>query len=77
MQDIGDMLRIARVGKRLSQRKLALKGRVSQSTVSRLENGKRVQPQAARRIAHALGLPPGLLALDTVDDGAEDHGRRA
>ncbi len=58
MKNLGDHIIKMRYVKGLSQRKLASKAGISNSTVHRIEKGiiKNVKPQVLRKIAEALNI---------------------
>lgn len=68
----GDLLTKARIEVGLSQRELAHKAGVAQSTVARIESG-RTDPgfEMVRRILAAVGLEP-LIRLRGIDPTAEN-----
>ncbi len=59
MKSLGDYIFVIRYRKGLSQRKLATRAGICNSTVNRIEKGiiKNVKPQILRKLAHALNLP--------------------
>jgi DNA-binding XRE family transcriptional regulator len=54
-------LRMLREQRALSQSDLAERSRVTQVTISRIENGKAAHPGTVRKLAEALGVEPGEL----------------
>lgn len=62
---IGERIKNARTGAGMSQAELADKAGLSQSMISRIEQGQRDTPLSTfRRIAEALGLDPAALLQD-------------
>lgn len=72
MNERGVALKHARIAAGLTQRELARRAGVHQPQVARLERGEDVQVSLLTRVAAPLGLVPGLVRLQVVDDGPLD-----
>jgi transcriptional regulator with XRE-family HTH domain len=58
----GERLRVLRLRQALSQRDLARKARIEESTVVYLEaESRQPRPSTVRKLARALGVPPSEL----------------
>jgi len=77
----GSLLALARVRLNLTQRELAARAGVAQSTIARIETG-RIDPgfESVQRILASVGLEPRI-HLETLDDHdqllVERHSRRS
>ena len=54
----------------LTQAELAARAGVARNVVVRAENGAPVRASTARKLASALGVPPGVLVTRQADVGA-------
>lgn len=62
MKAISENIRVLRQIKRISQKSLAEKANVSQSTIAQVEcGGKNVSIDTLDKVAKALKIPPGAL----------------
>lgn len=59
---VGKRLKDARKGRRFSQEQLETKSKISQSTISKIENGsKMISVEEAKSLGKALGIKPQFL----------------
>lgn len=74
---IGQVIRVLRIQRGLTQEQLALDAQVATSNVSRIENGLRQPSQdLLQRLADSLGTPVSLIyAMGEMDGEAPAHNR--
>ncbi len=70
--DVGTVLRMARLAARLTQAEVGARVGYSASAISRLETGGRAPDwRTVRRLMHVLRIPPDALGLESANTGGD------
>ena len=76
--NVGPAIRIIRKQLNISQYELADKSKISQTSLSQIENGiKRPSPKTMKKVCEALDIPEAVIYILALDDAHVPESKRA